>query len=116
MQTDTASTQHCTEKLWNTDATQVTKLLLHWLAAGQPFCISLWVLCRYEKLTARQSNASAANTGTAAVAITATAGTAAAAAGPSSGQQASAPLATPQETADHSIHAICRSDLLYVAA
>ncbi|DBB15080.1 hypothetical protein WJX82_003450 [Trebouxia sp. C0006] len=66
----------------------------------------------YEKLTAKHSNASAANTGTAAVANTATTGTAAAAAGPSSGQQASVPLATPQETADHSIHAICRFEVL----
>lgn len=96
------------EKLWNTDATQMIKLLLRWQAAGQTFCISLWVFCRYEKLTARQSNATAANTNTAAAADTATAGTSAAAvAGPSSDQQASVPLATPP---DHSIHAICRSD------
>jgi len=69
------------------------------------------VLCRYEKLTARQSNTSAANTGTAAAASIATAGTAAAA-GPSSGQQASVPLAVSQENADHSIHAICRLDVV----
>ena len=97
----------------------MNSLLLCWQAVPA-ICISLWVLCRYEKLTARHSNASTANTaatGTAAAAITATAGTvAAAAASPSRGQQAYVPLAMPQENADHSIHAICRLDLLLVVA
>ena len=90
----------------------MNSLLLCWQAVPA-ICISLWVLCRYEKLTARQSNASAANTttGTVSAATTATAGTAAAA-GPSSGQQASVPLAVSQENADHSIHAICRLDVV----